>query len=245
MSHKELLGEFTDNTQRLKYFHILATVYVVAIITSLTVSARLIPFHIPFTDFTILLTAGTWTIPLSFFIQDITTEVYGYAKSRHLVQLAIAILFFYIMYIKLTTYFPIPDVENIDSSYNTVFNALPRHLIALITALLIGNLVNDYLLSKLKIRMHGQYLAIRFILATAVGEAALQVVGTSVAWLGSLKFQTEILPFIAFSYLYKVCFETLMSPANIYICNKLKHAEGIDVYDYNVNYNPFQFRTKK
>lgn len=245
MLNKELLSEFTDSTQRLKYFHILATIYVVGIITSLTVSARLISFHIPFTDLTILLTAGTWTIPLSFFIQDITTEVYGYAKSRHLVQLSVAILVCYIMYTKLTTYFPIPEVNNIDSSYNTIFDALPRHLIALITALIIGNLVNDYILSRLKIRMHGKYLAARFVMATAIGEIALQIVGTSVAWIGNLKLQTEILPFIAFSYLYKVGFEALMSPINIYICNKLKRAEGMDVYDYNVNYNPFQFRSKK
>lgn len=84
-------------------------------------------------------------------------------------------------------------------------------------------------------------MPIRFILATAIGEGALQIVGTSVAWLGNLKFQTEILPFIVFSYLYKVSFETLMSPLNVYICNKLKHSEGIDIYDYNVNYNPFKF----
>lgn len=241
MLHNELLKDFTDNIQKLKHFHILATIYVVSIITSLTVSARLQPFHIPFTHFTIFLTAGTWTIPISFFIQDITTEVYGYAKSRHLVQFAVIILFFYVMYTKITTYFPIPEIKNIDSSYNRIFDALPRHLIALITALLIGNLVNDYILSRLKIRMNGRHLAIRFILATAIGEGALQIVGISVAWLGNLKFQTEILPFIVFSYLYKVSFETLMSPFNVYICNKLKHSEGIDIYDYNVNYNPFKF----
>ncbi len=245
MLHNELLNEFTDNTQRFKYFHILASIYVAGIITSLTVSARLLPFHVPFTDITILLTAGTWTIPLSFFIQNITTEVYGYSKSVHLVKLAVAVVFCYVLYIKATTYFPIPEIQNIDASYNTVFDALPRHLIALLTALLIGNIVNDYILSRLKIRMNGKYLAIRFVLATAVGEVALQVVGTSVAWFGNLKFQTEILPFIAFSYLYKVSFEALMSPVNIFVCNKLKQAEGIDIYDYNVNYSPFQFRSKK
>lgn len=240
----ELIREFTENTQKLQYFHILATIYVAGIITSLTVSARLIPFHIPMTHFTILLTAGTWTIPLSFFIQDITTEVYGYAKSRHLVQLTIAILFAYIIYMKLTTYLPTPEIRNIDRSYNVIFNALPRHLLALITALFTGNLVNDYLLSKLKIRLNGQYLAMRFIIATAIGEIVLQIVGTSVAWLGDLKFSTEILPFIIFSYLYKVGFEALLSPINIFICNKLKQVEGIDIYDFNTNFNPFQFRSK-
>ncbi len=245
MLNQELIGEFTEKTQGLKYFHVLAVIYIVGIITSLTVSARLIPFHIPFTDVIILLSGGTWTIPLSFFIQDITTEVYGYAKSRQLVQISIVLLLFYIGYTKLITYFPIPDTKNIDHAYNTVFNALPRHLFALITALFVGNLVNDCILSKLKKRLNGQYLAARFIIATAIGEFALQIVGTSLAWAGSLKFQSEILPFIFFSYLYKVGFEILVSPLNIFICNKLKLAEGIDIFDINENYNPFLLTSKK
>ncbi len=85
----------------------------------------------------------------------------------------------------------------------------------------------------------------RFIFATAVGEGVLQIVGTSVAWLGALHFTTEILPFVAFSYLYKVIFEAAMTPVNMRICNWLKKAEGIDVYDVNVNYNPFSIKNKK
>ena len=211
---------------------------------SITVSARLFPFHIPFTNFTILLTAGTWTIPISFFIQDITTEVYGYEKSRHLVQLSVSILVIYILYLKITTLFPIPEVVNIDSSYNIVFNALPRHLFALILAIITGNLVNDYLLSKLKIRLKGKYLPFRFIVSTAIGEAILQTVGTTIAWFGNLHFTSEILPFIIFSYLYKVGFEALATPINYFICKRLKTAEGIDIYDVNVNYNPFIIKQK-
>jgi uncharacterized PurR-regulated membrane protein YhhQ (DUF165 family) len=132
MPEKELLTELTDEKQHLKYFYILAAIYIAGMLTSLTVSARLFDFHIPMTHFTILLTGGTWTIPLSFFIQDITTEVYGYSKSRQLVQISIVILIFYILYTKCITYLPIPGITNIDSAYNTVFNTLPRHLFALL-----------------------------------------------------------------------------------------------------------------
>lgn len=242
MLKKELLTEINDNQQHFKYFYILAVIYITGMITSLTVSARLFPFHIPLTSFTILLTGGTWTIPLSFFIQDIMTEVYGYSKSRQLIQLSIIILVFYILYIKFTTYLPIPTVENIDAAYNTVFNALPRHLIALLSAIFIGNFVNNYLISKMKNHFHGKYLPFRFITATAVGEAVLQLVGTSVAWFGNLNFTSEILPFVIFSYLYKVFFEAIMTPVNVFVCKKLKNAEGIDIYDKNINYNPLSIK---
>ena len=126
---ENLLNEIIYEKQNLKYFYILSTLYIVGILTSLTVSARLFPFQIPLTSTVILLTGGTWTIPFTFFIQDITTEVYGYAKSRQLVLLSIPIIVAYIGYLKFTTFFPIPDVPNIGKSYNDVFNALPRHLV--------------------------------------------------------------------------------------------------------------------
>jgi len=210
---------------------LLSTVYMACILTSLIVSARLFPFHIPFSDFNIYLTGGTWTIPITFFILDITTEVYGYSKGKQLIYLSVPIVIIFIGYLKITTFFPIPEITNIGSSYNTIFNALPRHLLALLAAIVAGNLVNNYLLSKLKQYFKGKYLAIRFISSTAVGEAALQIIGTTIAWFGNLHFTTEILPFVAFSYFYKVAFEAVMTPVNIYICDWLKKAEGIDIYD--------------
>ena len=227
---ENLLHEIIYERQNLKYFFVLSSVYLASILTSITVSARLLPFHIPFTNHDILLTGGTWTIPLTFFIQDITTEVYGYTKSRQIVFLAIPIVVVYIVYLKLTTYFPIPDAPNISISYNVVLNALPRHLIAFLAAIVAGNLINNFLLSKFKTILKGKYLPLRFIGATAVGEAVLQIIGTTVAWFGTLPFTAEILPFIMFSYLYKIFFEALMTPLNIYICNWLKKAEGVDVY---------------
>lgn len=61
----DLLKAMTVEKQSFKYFHILCAIYIAGMITSLTVSARLLPFHIPFTRFDILLTAGTWTMHVS------------------------------------------------------------------------------------------------------------------------------------------------------------------------------------
>jgi len=65
---ENLLKEIVYENQNLKYFHILSTLYVVGILISLTVSARLFPLHIPLTGFVIFLTGGTWTIPFTIII---------------------------------------------------------------------------------------------------------------------------------------------------------------------------------
>jgi hypothetical protein len=44
---------------------------------------------------------------------------------------------------------------------------------------------------------------------------------------------------IVSGYIAKVAYETLATPFTYLIVNKLKRAEGIDVYDRNTNFNPF------
>jgi queuosine precursor transporter len=238
----EFMKELIEGNQNLNYFHILGLIYLSVMITALTVSARLVYFHIPLTHWTVLVSGGTWIIPFSFFVQDITTEVYGYAKSRQLIQLTILILLIYIFYLKITTFFPTPEFKNINYSYDEVFHSLPKHLLALIVAIFASNLVSDYLLSKSKNYFNGKYLAGRFIISSAIGSLILQFVGTTTAWLGDLKFNTQILPFVVFSYSYKIIFEVVTAPVGVYICRWLKNAENIDIYDKNTNYNPFIFK---
>jgi queuosine precursor transporter len=198
---------------------------------SLTVSAKLFPLHIPLLNWNIYLTGGTWTIPLTFFIQDITTEVYGSTKGKQLVILMLPIAFMFIYYLKFTNSLPLLPNNKVDECYVTVINTLPRHFWAFIAAISAGNLLNNYLLQYLKTRWKGKYLPLRFIISTAGGEAGLQFIGTFVAWYGTLTFKNEILPFVIFSYSYKVFFEAIMTPINIYLSTKLKDLEGIDVFD--------------
>ncbi len=229
--NRTFFHEIIDENQNLKYFHILSGLYLLGLLTSLTVSSRLFPFHIPFTGLDIYLTGGTWTIPFTFFIQDITTEVYGASKSRQVMLFSISVVIIYIAYLKFTTLFPLPDIPNVGQAYNDVFNSLPRHLFALLAATAVGTTVNNLLLSKLKKRFKGKHLPFRFIVATAAGEASLQIIGTTIAWFGNLHFSSEILPFVCFSYCYKIAFEAVMTPVNVFVCKWLKSAEGLDVYD--------------
>lgn len=236
------LPQEIDASKRFKYFHILAIFYVVTLMGSLILSARLMPVTLPFTNISLLLTGGTWIIPLSFLVQDLTTEIYGYPTSRRLIQLTLLFLSIMILFFKATTFFPIPSTKNIDISYNAIFDAIPRHFFALIIAITISNFFNDYILSKWKKQVKGKYLGWRLFGSTVIGEALLQLAGTTVAWAGHLDFTMQIIPFVLFSYFYKIVFSALLTPINIKCCKLIKKAEGIDAYDYGVNYNPFIFK---
>lgn len=221
-----------------KYFHILACVYMCAVLTSITQASRLIEIHIPFIHWHALITGGTLTIPLAFFIQNIVTEVYGYTRSRHLVQLALLVVAICIAYEYLLTFLPLSQqTSQIQEGYNAVFKSIPRHILAFIASAFIGNLINDYLISKTKIYFYGKYVCWRFIFATALGEAAYMMFGILV-WIKYIAL-SQIIPLIAISYIYRLAFEGVTLPFSYFLCNLLKKREGVDTYDNNVDYNPF------
>jgi hypothetical protein len=44
---------------------------------------------------------------------------------------------------------------------------------------------------------------------------------------------------IVSAYLFKVAYETAMTPVTYAVVNFLKHREGVDSFDYTTDFNPF------
>jgi len=211
-------------------------------ITTFAMGTRLIPLAIPHTQIEIPIFGGTLLFPALFFFQDVITEVYGYARSRQLAWFISFALIFFVGYAYLIIHFPSPSYWHRNEAFYAIYSNLPRHLFALIIALFTGSIVNDYLMSKTKIKLRGRYLWMRSIGATMVGEAVLQIIACSFAWLGTLHFSTQILPQIMFCYTYKIIFEVACIPFTYILSISLKKAEQIDYYDYHTNFNPFIFK---
>jgi hypothetical protein len=73
-----------------------------------------------------------------------------------------------------------------------------------------------------------------------VGEAVLQVVGGLIGFSDKLDFKTQLLPNMLLAYGYKILWCAATIPIIYIACNFLKRMEGIDVYDYDTDYNPFK-----
>ena len=154
---------------------------------------------------------------LSFFLQDLVTEIYGFKKARTMIFISLSafVLYFLILYV-------IADMsENIDSNFQKIVFSMPRHLLSFIIALIIGGLINSYILQKLNFLLNERFLAIRFISSTVIGEFFFQIVAVMIAWYGTLSIW-EIIPVATLAYIYKIFFEVLMTPFNLVICRKLK-----------------------
>jgi uncharacterized integral membrane protein (TIGR00697 family) len=226
-----------------RYYHIFCVCYITLAITGLSIVRRMFPFHIPFMETYIPFGGGILFFPVIFCIQDVVTEVYGFAAARQMVILSIFSILFYVGYSQLVIHLPTTSdpVFHDNDAFATVFNTGPRQVIALIVSLFAGSLINDFFISKSKVILAGQYLWARLLGSTMIGEAVLQVIGGIIGFSDKLDFKTQLLPNMVLAYGYKLLWCVATIPLIYIISNFMKKKEGIDVYDYDADYNPFHF----
>jgi len=95
--------------------------------------------------------AGILFFPISYFFNDILTEVYGYARSRKVVWAGFTALIFASVMASVVVNLPPASGWVHQHSFEVVFGQTPRVVIASITAFFCGELSNSYVLAKMKV----------------------------------------------------------------------------------------------
>lgn len=215
-----------------RYFDILLSVFIVILLISNLVGQKICAF-------------GPWRIsgaqllfPITYIFGDVFTEVYGYGASRRAIWLGFfASGLMAVMGLVCVALPPAPDWPN-QQAFATVFNFVPRMVIASLIAFWAGEFANSYTLAKMKILTNGRHLWSRTIGSTIVGQAVDTVVLMFIAFWGVMPL-TVILRLIVTGYLGKVIYETVMTPATYAVVAWLKRKEHVNVFDYGTDFSPF------
>lgn len=220
---------------RFRYLDHLIHVFVVVLMISNLVGPKIVaigPFRI---------SGAQLLFPITYIFGDIFTEVYGYAASRRAIWTGFfASALLSIMGMITVALPPAPDWPN-QEAFATVFNFVPRMVIASLLAYWAGEFSNAFVMAKLKLLTRGRHLWVRTIGSTAVGQAVDTTVVMIIAFGGSLS-ASLIATLIVSGYLGKVLYEAAATPMTYAIVNFLKRKEGVDVFDYSTNFNPFAAR---
>ena len=115
---------------------------------------------------------------------------------------------------------------------------MPRVLAASLVAYWCGEFANAFVMAKMKIWTKGKHLWTRTVGSTVVGQAIDTVVVITIVFIGIHSFPT-MLNLMFTGYFAKVLYEAAATPVTYWVVNSLKRAEGIDVYDEGVDFNPF------
>lgn len=213
-------------------FVVICAIYVTCLLMSNLIAGKMMALG------SITLPAAVILFPITYIFGDVFTEVYGFKNARIIIWVGFACSFFAVVVYMITIALPYPDFWTNQEAYATVLGTTPRVFAASLIGYLFGEFSNSMIISKLKVITKGKRLWMRTILSTVVGEAFDSVIFIVISFWGTME-NAVLLQMILFQYLFKVCYEVVLTPATYAFVGWLKKKEEIDVYDYDVKYKVF------
>ena len=224
-------------------FVVLAVLFCVCLITSNLFVPRL--WRVGNTN--LQLSAAVIIFPISYIINDLLTEVYGYRRAMWVIWMGFGLSAFVAVAAHIVTILPAPiypDSQVVAGSFNQLFGLIPRTTIASLIAFILGSHMNAWVMSAMKIATNGRGFGWRAIVSTIAGELSDSIIFYPLAFLGTMPIAT-ILSIVLTQVTVKTLYEIVILPVTTAISRKLKAKEGIDTFDYNIRYNPFKLSATK
>jgi uncharacterized integral membrane protein (TIGR00697 family) len=185
--------------------------------------------------------AGILFFPISYVIDDVLTEVYGYARARRAIWAGFAALAFMALMEWTVVHLPVAPGWTGQAAYDRVFGSGWRIIVASMAAFFVGEFLNSVVMAKMKIWSEGRNLWMRFWGSTIVGEGADSLIFYPLAFYGMADWPVSALGQVMVSqFILKVSWEVLLTPATYALVGWLKRKEGVDVYDLGTNFTPFE-----
>ncbi len=214
-------------------FFFISSIFISSLIVSNIIAVKIIDI------FGLILPAAVIVFPVTYIFGDILTEVYGYRKARFVIWLGFFSNLIVVLFIKLAEVLPSASFWGKEKAYSAILGYTPRLLIASFLAYLAGELLNSFVLSKMKILTRGKYLWTRTIGSTVVGQLADSGIFITIAFAGTVPWLV-LIRMVVVQWLFKVLYETLATPLTYMVVIILKRKEKIDTFDYKTEFNPLK-----
>lgn len=223
--------------KKFKYYDLIMAAFVTILLCSNIIGAEKVVTVAGFT-----FGAGILFFPISYFFNDILTEVYGYARSRKVVWAGFTAMGFASLMSWVVVSLPPAQGWIHQDAYYVVFGQTPRIVLASLLAFFSGEFVNSYTLAKMKVFTTGRFLWMRTIGSTVAGEAADSLIFYPIAFYGFWPNDLLITVMIT-NYVLKVSWEVIATPVTYKVIAFLKRKEHEDYYDKDTNFTPFSIET--
>jgi len=183
-------------------------------------------------------TAGLLIFPISYIVNDLVAEVWGYRAIRTLIWYGFLMNFIAVGVFHLAIILP-PSVNfQSQEAFSLVMGNTLRITAASFVAFLIGSFLNAYVMSKMKIAQRGRGFSLRAVVSTLAGEGADSIVFFSIAFSGIIPVKSLIILILTQTTM-KTCYEIVILPVTTQIVKFVKKREKTDIYDNDISYNPF------
>ena len=197
--------------------------YVIAIFAALLLlsnigAVKLIEFGPIITD------GGAFLFPLVYIVGDVLSEVYRLKAARRAIFLAFALSVIASLTFWAVQAAPAADGWENQSAFESVLGFVPRIVLASVCGFLVGQLLNAYVLVKLKERTAEKALWFRLIGSTVVGEFADTLTFCTIAFYGVIT-GGDFLNYVITGYVYKTLLEVVLLPVTYRVIALMKRIE--------------------
>ncbi|MCD6047107.1 MAG: uncharacterized protein K0S08_754 [Gammaproteobacteria bacterium] len=185
---------------------------------------------------------GILPLPFVLLLEDIIAEVYGYRISRTLLWYLLFSMLLFIFSVVFIINLPSPAYWTGEAAYQQVFGSLETGVPIMVFGIFCGRFLNLYAITKLKILVKGRYFWLRSIFACLVGDiVALSIIYGVDFWDKPFAIKAHL--FLSDLFV-RVSYSIVGGGVGLLVVSYLKKKEGIDVYDYHTNFNPFSLSLK-
>ena len=185
------------------------------------------------------MTAGLIVFPVSYIINDVVCEVWGYGRTRLLIWMGFAMNFLFVFFGAVADWIPGASYWDGEEGFHQIFGLAPRIAGASFLAFLVGSFLNAYVMSRMKVASQGKHFSVRAIASTIVGEASDSLIFYPLA-LGGVIPVEGLLELMFWQVTLKTAYEIVILPLTIRVVKWVKAVEGEDVYDQHISYNVFK-----
>ena len=196
----------------------IVAIFVALLLISNIGAVKLISFGPLITD------GGAFLFPLVYIVGDVLAEVYGWKAARRAIVLGFAMsilaaITFFLVQISP----PAADWPN-QEAFESVLGFVPRIVLASVLGFLVGQMLNAYVLVKIKERTREKKLWARLLGSTVVGEFADTLVFCTIAFYGVIT-GGDFLTYVIFGFVYKTTVEIILLPVTYRVIAYVKKRE--------------------
>ncbi len=160
--------------------------------------------------------AGTVVFPFAYMLGDVLTEVWGFRTAKRVIWLTFFCNVVMVLCTQVGVWLPSPDyLAGAELAYNSVFNYVPRIVIASLVGFLLGELSNAWIMEKIKQRTKGKRLWVRTIGSSMIAYLFDTLPFVLIAFLGVVSTH-DLLCMIAFQYVTKLLIESVFGTPMAY-----------------------------
>jgi uncharacterized integral membrane protein (TIGR00697 family) len=127
-----------------------------------------------------------------------------------------------------------PDWHN-QASYDAILGVVWRIVFASIAALFAGEILNAYVMARMKIFSKGKNLWTRMVGSSAVGSAVDTTLFSILAFAGTMSWQV-MGQLIVTVFIIKIGTEIIISPLTMRLIRTIKRHENIDTFEAPSSY---------